>query len=266
MKILGITTQKKFEVAVFVLTYNQIQYVVECLESILKQKFRNSWHIFVHDDASSDGTKEILEAYYSKYPDKITLLLQDENQFQLGRTIGIDLFKYSCSNFIAYCEGDDFWTSKRKLKNQFRFMKRNQWCALLHSAVEVRNEDGWILYEEKLKELIKNKIYANKRTSGSALTKGNFIMTCSTLFRRSEMPEDILDNIGDLQPLDFILFSLVTRFKDIGFQKKIMSTYRLHSKNYFASQSNSVIKIDHSKTISFLNSVSPRTFVNQMEE
>jgi glycosyltransferase involved in cell wall biosynthesis len=108
VKILGITTQKNFEVAVFVLTYNQIQYVVECLESILNQKFRNSWHIFVHDDASSDGTKEILEGYYSKYPEKITLLLQDANQFQLGRTIGIDLFKYSRSNFIAYCEGDDF--------------------------------------------------------------------------------------------------------------------------------------------------------------
>jgi len=55
-----------------------------------------------------------------------------------------------------------------------------------------------------LKELIENGIYVNKRTFGSALTKGNFTITCSTLFRGSEMPEDILDNIGDLQPLDFI--------------------------------------------------------------
>ena len=260
MKIHGITKEKKFDIAVFVFTFNQAKFITNCLNSILIQKTRISWHIFIHDDASTDGTREILEEFYRKFPARITLILQEENQFQKGRPIGTDLYKNSESDFIAFCEGDDFWTYKKKLNSQYKFLKKHDWCSLIHSPVRIINENGWHEYEENLKKLLRNEDYQKKRISGASLTAGNFIMTCSVMIRRCELPEHLLESIGKLQPLDYILFSLVTRYKEIGFQNKIMSTYRIHAYNYFASENNRVIEVDFKKTRGFINTISPHDF------
>jgi glycosyltransferase involved in cell wall biosynthesis len=262
MKIHGVTTEEKFDIAVFVFTFNHVDFITNCLDSIMIQKTRANWHLFVHDDASTDGTRNILKEFYNRYPNRITLILQEENQFQKGRPIGIDLFKNSHSDFIAFCEGDDFWTHEKKISYQYKFMKKNDWCSLLHSPVTVLNTDGWGEYEKNLTKILKNKKFKKKRISGALLTDGNFIMTCATLIRRCELPEHLLESIEKLQPLDYILFSLATRHRDIGFQNKKMSTYRLHANNYFASESKQVIEADYEKTREFLNSNSPHKFVH----
>ena len=262
MKIYGITKEQKFEIAVFVFTFNHVKFITNCLDSILMQKTRVNWHLFVHDDASTDGTREILEEFYRRNPSRITLILQEENQFQKGRPIGIDSFRNSNSDFIAFCEGDDFWTDRKKLNLQYKFLKKHVWSSLVHSPVTIINEAGWHEYEESLTKLLGQEIYQKERMSGSALTTGNFIMTCSTMIRRCELPEHLLESIGNLQPLDYVLFSLVTRYKDIGFQNKKMSTYRLHTHNYLASKDNRVIEIDFVKTRDFLNLNSPYNFTN----
>ena len=260
MKIYGITKEEKFEVAVFVYTYNHAKFIINCLNSILMQKTRANWHLYVHDDASTDGTRIILEDFYNRNPTRITLILQEENQFQKGRPIGVDLFKNSNSDFIAFCEGDDFWTHKKKIDFQYKFIKKNDWCSLVHSPVTILNIDGWREYQEQLNKILKEKSYQKKRISGSALTAGNFIMTCATMIRRCELPEHLLESIGNLHPLDYILFSLVTRHKDIGFQNKKMSVYQIHAGNYFASQNNRLIEVDYEKTKNFLNLYSPHHF------
>ena len=66
------------------------------------QKTHANWHLFVHDDASTDGTREILEDFYNRHPTRITLILQEENQFQKGRPIGVDLFKNSKIVFLDW--------------------------------------------------------------------------------------------------------------------------------------------------------------------
>jgi glycosyltransferase involved in cell wall biosynthesis len=126
MKIYGITKEQKFEVAIFMFSYNHQKYLMESIDSILNQKFNKSWHIFIHDDVSTDETIEILKMYYEKFPDKITLVLQDENQFSKGKSIGIDLFKNSNSETIAFCEVDDLWIYKKKMKKQHNFIVKNQ--------------------------------------------------------------------------------------------------------------------------------------------
>jgi len=259
MKVLGDVSQKKYEIAVFIFSFNHKEYINQCLDSVMKQETNVNWHIFIHDDASFDGTREILLDYFEKYPERITLLLQEENQFQRGRPIGIDLFGISKSEFIAFCEGDDFWIYNKKLKKQHKFMQKNPWCGVLHSRVKVINQNGWIEYFNNLRTILRNN-HGKKRHSGSKLTHGNFIMTCSVLLRRSEIPESLLESIGKLQPLDYILFSLATRFKDIGYQKKKMSVYRLHDSNYFASEHNALITADYDQTREFLDLHSPYSF------
>ena len=87
-------------------TYNGATYLSEQIDSILHQSFTD-WHLFIHDDGSSDCTKAILTRYVHEYPKAITLL---DYSPQHG----------ACSNFLSmveridapyymFCDQDDIW-------------------------------------------------------------------------------------------------------------------------------------------------------------
>ena len=57
-------------------TYNGAQYLPAQLDSILSQTYMD-WHLYVHDDGSTDATIQILESYCAKHPDKFTILDYD---------------------------------------------------------------------------------------------------------------------------------------------------------------------------------------------
>ena len=83
------------------------------------------YEIIIHDDASNDGTREILEEYASKYPTLFKLILQDENQYSKGIDVMAILFSYATGKYIAMCEGDDYWTDPLKLQKQVDFLEKN---------------------------------------------------------------------------------------------------------------------------------------------
>jgi glycosyltransferase involved in cell wall biosynthesis len=83
--------------------------------------------ILIHDDCSTDGTTEIIREYEAKYPDLIFPLYEEENQYQHGKAAEIDFYNYrrARGKYIAYCEGDDYWTDPLKLQKQVDFMEAN---------------------------------------------------------------------------------------------------------------------------------------------
>jgi glycosyltransferase involved in cell wall biosynthesis len=251
--IIGSGHKEKFNVAVFMTCFNNAKYLGQSIESVLSQDYKGSFHLFINDDASTDESPKILKFYQEKFPEKITLLLQTQNQFEKGKPIGIDLFKYSSSKYVAYCEADDFWHSKSKLKLQVRFMERNKWCGLVHSAIEIQEDSSQNEYGPLLRKHLSENSKIEKRISGKILTKTNFVMTCSVMLRRSEIPEAIIEEIGSLQPMDQILFALTARHSDIGFMRKKLATYRVHAENYWGNTANSKIKSDPVATQAFLD-------------
>jgi glycosyltransferase involved in cell wall biosynthesis len=253
MKIIGEGSKKKHEVAVFMTCFNNADYLDQAINSIILQDFPGDFHLFIHDDASTDGSVSILESYQAKYPNKITLVLQEKNQFSLGLPIGIDLFKNSSSEYIAFCDADDFWNSNKKLRIQVRFLRPHKWCALVHSLVNVQNDSNSNQYAQTLVSYLDEFAIRNKRVSGRVLGKYNYIITSSVLLRRSELPEALFAEIGNLQPLDHILFALATRYKDIGFVNKEFTTYRVHDNNYWGNSSRTTIKSDPIATQKFID-------------
>lgn len=71
-------------VSIICITYNQAEYIRDALEGFLIQRTSFAYEILVHDDVSTDGTIDILKEYQKKYPDKIRLLLEEENQYSKG--------------------------------------------------------------------------------------------------------------------------------------------------------------------------------------
>ena len=73
------TNKSKPKVSVAVITYNQENYIGECLQSILEQVVDFDFEIIVGDDCSTDETPSIIESFTEKYPHLIRLLCQGEN-------------------------------------------------------------------------------------------------------------------------------------------------------------------------------------------
>ena len=131
---------KKNDVKVSVLctAYNHEKFLRKCLDGFVMQKTNFKFEVIVHDDASTDGTKKIIEEYVEKYPEIIVPIYQIENQYSKGLGI-VDtiMFPLSKGKYIALCEGDDYWCDENKLQLQFDFMESHPECsACFHNSIK----------------------------------------------------------------------------------------------------------------------------------
>ena len=129
-------------VSVSVITYNHEKYIRQCLDGILMQNVNFPYEILVHDDASPDGTADIIREYEAKYPGVIKPIYQTENQHSQGKAVSKFNFDRARGKYLAFCEGDDFWTDPRKLQKQVNFLEGHpEYIATAH-RVKAINEHG----------------------------------------------------------------------------------------------------------------------------
>ncbi|MEF6532263.1 glycosyltransferase [Escherichia coli] len=100
------------------ITYNQENYIKDAIDGMLAQITDYRFEIVIHDDKSTDSTRGILLGYKQKYPNLIKLVLQDENQYQKGKKITPLAVAEAIGEYIALCEGDDYWIDNKKLQKQ----------------------------------------------------------------------------------------------------------------------------------------------------
>lgn len=142
-------------VSVICIAYNHEKFLRKCLDGFIMQKTNFKFEVIVHDDASTDGTKAIIEEYVTKYPDIFFPIYQTENQYSKGVAF-VDniMFPIAKGKYIAICEGDDYWCNENKLQLQYDFMEEHAECsACFHNTeIQIYNE-GIIGYENNWKEL-----------------------------------------------------------------------------------------------------------------
>lgn len=121
---------EEIKVSVLVATYNQRDYIKDCLNGILSQKTTFGFEVLVNDDCSTDGTTEILQEYEKKYPNLVKPVYQEENQYSKGTVRMLDdlLVPLAQGKYIAICEGDDYWINDNKLQMQYDYMEANPDC------------------------------------------------------------------------------------------------------------------------------------------
>lgn len=140
-------------VSICCITYNHAQFIWKCLDAFLMQQTDFPIEILIHDDCSTDGTTEIIREYEAKYPDLIFPLYEEENQYQQGKAAEIDFYNYrrARGKYIAYCEGDDYWTDPLKLKKQVDFMEANsEYSVCFHNCVAYNTWSGEYVKKTKL--------------------------------------------------------------------------------------------------------------------
>ena len=134
--------KQNIAVSIICNTYNHEKYICRALESFLMQKTNFDFEVLVHDDASTDGTAQIIREYEKKYPDIIFPIYQHENQYSKDVKIN-HTFQYPRvrGKYIAMCEGDDYWIDSQKLQKQYDAMEKCpevDICA--HGAILLRDD------------------------------------------------------------------------------------------------------------------------------
>ena len=130
--------------------YNHAAFIANALDGFLCQATTFPVEIIVHDDASADGTAEILRRYAARHPQLIRTVLQTENQYSQGRKIGTIILGLAKGTFIAVCEGDDYWTDPRKLEDQVAHLRAHPEAVLCFHDVSIVDSGGKLLAASKI--------------------------------------------------------------------------------------------------------------------
>lgn len=153
------------KVSAYCLVYNHEEYLRDCLDGFVNQKTDFDYEVFVHDDASTDGSKKIIEEYAEKFPNIIKPIYQTENQYSKRIAISSTyIFPKMTGEYVAICEGDDYWCDNTKLQQQVEFLDNNpEYSACVHNTkilnflineekdMYKHNEDTDIVFEDVIK-------------------------------------------------------------------------------------------------------------------
>lgn len=144
-------------VSVVMLTYNHRPYIRQALDSVLEQKAPFSFEVLVGDDASTDGTSEIVREYAARYPKQVIGLVRPHN---LGATRNLgDLFSRCRGSYIAGCEGDDYWLDAHKLEKQVHFLECHPEYIACSHEVQIVDRQGIPLLDQRLDWICRGREY-----------------------------------------------------------------------------------------------------------
>ena len=127
------------KVSVCLVTYNHEKFIKQAIESVFMQKTDFDYEVVIGEDYSTDNTRKILSQYQMRYPHRIKAIFNNKNVGPVEnfiRTLSTCKGKY-----IAYLEGDDYWTDAYKLQKQVDFLDKHPDYSLCFHSVEAFHQD-----------------------------------------------------------------------------------------------------------------------------
>ena len=222
-------------VSISCLTYNHEDFIEDALSGFLSQETSFSFEILVHDDASTDNTAKVIRRLEKEYPNIIKPVYQKINQWSINRE-GIRKAQYNRmrGKYVAFCEGDDFWTDPRKLQKQVDFLENNpEYSMCFHPVKQIFvGEDT---------ELNRLSILNENEFKTDDIWNSWIIQQSTILIKKSILLDDYYVNniskkkmyFGDL----FLILCAAEEGKIYGFNEA-MSVYRKHPGSITAKGSN----------------------------
>lgn len=246
-------------VSIDCITYNHEAFISEAIESFLMQKTDFTFEILIHDDASTDQTATIIRDYEKKYPDIIKPIYQKENQYSQDVEISRQFqFPRAMGKYIAFCEGDDYWTDPYKLQKQVDFLEAHPDHGLVHCNFDkLYNKTGRIVHNTNKNNKILN---SSKIDIINGLLTYQFSIGTLTVLARTKLLSKAINNIdvsghmmSDL-PLWFEMAQL-TKFhylrESVGVYRKVQGSASNDRNTYRAFiESGSRIRLDFAKKYS----------------
>ena len=215
------------KLSVVMITYNHGLYLKKAIESILNQITNFEFELIISSDASPDNTDAVVESIINEHP-KGNYIKYTSHQKNIGVMHNFHYaLKQATGEYVALCEGDDYWTNENKLQKQVDFLDQNKQFTICYHAVSI--DENNVIKPDNITKTV------NKETTISDLAKGNFMHTCSVVYRNhlfAEFPAYFTHSpIGD-----YYLHMLNARFGKIYFFEENMANYRVHDSSYWSSK------------------------------
>lgn len=213
------------KVSICIVTYNHEQYIAQCLDSILMQETVLPYEIILGEDDSKDNTRSICKEYAEKYPDKIRLFLRSDKDKVTVRgkksfhNNFIQNIKSARGEYIALCDGDDYWLVKDKLQMQYDFMQDNENCSLIcHKMPSFKkSKTGWYNFKD--------------------LARVAYLPHCSNYFMRSfdvmKYEKAFYEFLGG----EMLMLYIAASEGDIYHDERVVSHYRQNEGGIYTSLS-----------------------------
>lgn len=213
-------------VSISCLTFNHVDYIRKCLDGFMMQDCNFDFEVLIHDDASTDATAEIIKEYQLMYPNIIKPIIQIENQWSKGiRDITL---KYNISRakgkYIAFCEGDDYWTDPLKLQKQVDFLEANhEFVMCFHDCRFMRLG---MLQETFLQ---KHNFKINREISKAEFNKYWLAQTATIVLRNNHKIFEEMNLMPSIFYGDMVFRFVLLKFGKIYLINDVMSVYRINS-------------------------------------
>ncbi len=185
------------KVSVLVITYKHEKYIGQALDSIVSQKANFEFEVVIGEDFSPDGTRAVCEQYAAKYPGLIRLLPSEHNHGAINNLLRT--LRECKGEYVAICEGDDYWIDDHKLQKQVDFMDAHPDFTTCFTGVQIHDEMGWKQPDEYFFPKCEKDVYEMEDFITSEM---NIIPTPTILFRNilpNPMPDFFLQAlVGDM--------------------------------------------------------------------
>lgn len=214
--------------SVLVVTYNHARYIDQALDSVICQDTGFDFEIIISEDASTDGTTDLVRNWQARYPDRVRLILSERNV--RSNQVVARGFHAARGEYVALLDGDDYWTSPHKLARQVAMLDADPSLALCFTNAEVVDMEG------RMAGRLWTPPYIKPRLSLAGLWQGNPFPTCGSLFRRACVPA-IPQWYDSFFPVtDWPLYILFAEQGDVGYIPEPMGAYRLHPGGLYSAQ------------------------------
>ena len=186
--------EQKPKVSVLILAYNHGPYLRRTLEGVVGQKTTFPFEVVLAEDCSADDTRAIAFAYQRQYPGLIRVLWSSANVGASANSYRA--FRHCRGEYIACCEGDDFWHEPEKMRRQVEVLEKHPNVGLVFSGgrlsegESVRTVKGW----GRGSALLREGIIPAEQGRLALLRRAWHPLTCSCMLRRESLGSSYREN------------------------------------------------------------------------
>jgi glycosyltransferase involved in cell wall biosynthesis len=212
--------------SVILRTYDHAPFIAQAIESVLLQRARFPFELIVAEDCSTDGTRAVVEGYAQRHPQTIRAILPERN---LGHG---EMFKRALAEvrgrYVAYLDGDDYWTSPTKLAQQVDFLESCPDCRSCFHDVSLVYDVAGLPSGDVSPRL------AETRFGLDQILMDCFVPAPAVVFRR-EVGEELGDWVFSYAWIDWLIHVQAARSGSIGYLPRTLAAYRVHRGGMFSA-------------------------------
>lgn len=217
------------QISVIMLTYNHAPYLKEAIEGVLAQKTNFNFELIICNDNSPDYSHEVITPFAEKHPDIIQYHHHKKNiGFVENQRFA---FEQCRGKYIAYCEGDDYWTDENKLQFQFDFLENNLDFVMTTARTKAYQQNTKQFSNDGKDDIFQNEPFIDY--TQESFFKERPTQTLTYLIRKDCIDLkwiDVYPNYRDL----YYFYHALTFGKGRSFNK-IIGTYRLHDGGVYSA-------------------------------